>query len=296
MKDKEFVFVGNREFILQEMIKKELNIVKVIVMAGSYLEKNISNYYLSFCIVNSKDELIFELSNLNFDILISNGCYYKIPVSSFNNKTFINIHPSYLPDLKGKDPIIASILFKRDSGATCHLMNDLLDGGDIISQVKVLYSDDLDAALLYQISFIAEKEVFNLAYNANFRAYKKQLDCPSDISYSFSFKDQLIDFRNSSNHIIQQVKSLNNRNKGCFFFINNFKFKFYRAEIIINEYLVKWSLKFNNLQVLLKYENSIIFRKDNTLIKFSEIDNIELINNYDKLEIISSTLVDRKDK
>ena len=45
-------------------------------------------------------------------------------------KKYVNIHPSFLPDLRGIDPVLGSILFKRDAGATCHIMSEKIDAGD----------------------------------------------------------------------------------------------------------------------------------------------------------------------
>ena len=70
--------------------------------------------------------------------------------------------------MRGIDPVLGSILFKRDAGATCHIMSEKIDAGDIISQLKIPYSNDLDASLLYQLSFIAEKKVFHMALQKNF--------------------------------------------------------------------------------------------------------------------------------
>ena len=64
-------------------------------------------------------------------------------------------------------------MFSRDCGATCHHINEVIDGGDIISS-KIPFSKDLDVSLMYQLSFIAEKEVFHEAFKANFLIRKKQ--------------------------------------------------------------------------------------------------------------------------
>ena len=154
-----FVFVGNRKFVLEEMIKIGLNL-DIIVIKNTHLQSESLLNKLDFSIISSKAELLHKLESINFDVLISNGCPFILPVSTMKKKKYVNIHPSFLPDLRGIDPVLGSILFKRDAGATCHIMSEKIDAGDIISQLRIPYSNDLDASLLYQLSFIAEKKFF----------------------------------------------------------------------------------------------------------------------------------------
>lgn len=52
------------------------------------------------------------------------------------------------------------LLFDRSCGATCHIMDDNIDTGDIISRVKIPTTPDIEAGILYQLCFKAEVEVF----------------------------------------------------------------------------------------------------------------------------------------
>jgi methionyl-tRNA formyltransferase len=202
--------------------------------------------------------------------LISNGCPYKIPINIFKNKTLINVHPSYLPDLKGIDPVIGSIIFKRDAGATAHIMSDKFDSGKIISRKKIIYSDDLDVTLLYQLSFLAEKEVINDAFKKRFKASIYQP--PGKwINYKRSEKDKIVNISENIYNIIQKIKAFNNLSQGSSFSILGKKFKVYRAKILHNSYIKNYIRNFNNHQVALVGENFIIFKKDNLPIQFSEI-------------------------
>ena len=91
-----------------------------------------------------------------------------MPINKIKKGRYTNIHPSYLPDLKGIDPVLGSIKFSRDGGATCHEINERIDDGPIISRIKIPFTKDLDVTVLYQLSFVAEKEVFNEAFKNNF--------------------------------------------------------------------------------------------------------------------------------
>ena len=68
-----FVFVGNRKFVLEEMIKIGLNL-DIIVIKNTHLQSESLLNNLDFSIISSKAELLHKLESINFDVLISNGC------------------------------------------------------------------------------------------------------------------------------------------------------------------------------------------------------------------------------
>ena len=84
MQDKrKYVFVGNREFVLRQMIDMGLNVVKAWVIAGSYLERTLEKEkFVEYEVVSNKQQLLQGLNEIDFDILISNGCVYILPISA----------------------------------------------------------------------------------------------------------------------------------------------------------------------------------------------------------------------
>jgi methionyl-tRNA formyltransferase len=266
-----YVFIGNRKFVLEEMLKKKLK-VAILVIKGSHLERDNILKNKDFSLITSKQNLMEKLGEITYDILISNGCPYILPIAKMEDKLFVNIHPSFLPDLRGVDPVLGAILHKRDSGATCHLMNNKIDSGDIISRVKIPYSNDLDISLLYQLSFIAEKKVFLEGYKKSFHPSFPQENKKDLIYYSRKEEDQFISFEETNELIISKIKTFSNLSQGCFFIYRNYTFKVFSVNIIMNEFFKKESLKQINLEILLCYEDCIIFKKDNQIIKLSKIN------------------------
>jgi methionyl-tRNA formyltransferase len=269
-----YLFVGNRKFVLEEMIKQNCDIEKVLIIKGSYLQNDINNLNLKYQLIDRKDQLIKYIHDIDFDILISNGCPFILPISKLpQNKKYLNIHPSYLPDLKGVDPTIGSILFQRDSGATCHYMNDLVDSGDIVSRVKIPISDDLDVSLLYQLSFIAEKKVFELALkNDFFPECKQEVNDQKYIYYTRKPSDILITLKEPNSIILQKIKAFSNKSQGAYFMFEKEILRVFSAEILANEFLVDVVSAHEDMVILFSYENSIVFKKDGQIIKFSFIE------------------------
>lgn len=273
--DHSFIFVGNRFFVLEEMLRLNLHIKKIFAIQNSYLEKELSQRNIQFTSITSKKQLIDEIQTNDFDFFVSNGCPYILPISELQTqkKKFINVHPSYLPDLRGGDPQPGALLFAKDSGATCHVMDDGIDTGGIIAQVKIPYSQDLDVALLYQLTFLAEKEVFILAYKNNFVQSLDQQTTGLEIYYSKKEQDLKIDFYSPINEIYQKIKAFSNRSQGSYFIFDNTKYKVYDCEIVKNTYLISKSPNYQDSEVVFNYENILLIKKDDAYLKLKNFSS-----------------------
>ena len=265
-----FVFIGNRKFVLEEMLRSGLD-VNVFVIKNTHLQRDALLNDIQHSIIDSKAQLLSKLEATDFDVLISNGCHYILPLSKMKKRIYVNIHPSYLPDLRGVDPVLGAILFKRDAGATCHIMSDEIDTGDIISRVKIPYSDDLDVSLLYQLSFIAEKRVFLASLDKEFIASCKQEERDDLIYYSRKPEDKILTFNESKDQLIAKIKTFNNKSQGCSFAYRGSEFKVYAIDIMYNDFLKEHSMAYEDLKIIFCYEDCIIIKKDGELIKLGKV-------------------------
>ncbi len=261
-----YVFVGNRRFVLECMIEKKLDIVQAFVVSRTHLERDIQNLKVPSTVVHSKSEFLSALESLEFDVLISNGCPYILPISKMKKRIYANIHPSFLPDLKGVDPVIGAILFQRDGGATCHLMNDQIDEGDIISQVKIPHTIDLDVSLMYQLSFVAEKQAFLQALKRKFLSTKKQTKKKNAIYYSRKPEDRTLSLELSTNELLNRVRAFNNKSQGCL--LNHYQktYRVHELRILKNPFLNKVAKNYKDLEVIFSYEDCLLFKRKKDLI------------------------------
>lgn len=275
MKEKRFIFVGNRRFVLERMLTEGVNLTDVIVIEETHLARDFSNGVVNcpakLHSVSNKKDLLSRLSAIDFDVLVSNGCPYILPISSLPNAIYVNIHPSYLPELRGVDPVIGAILYSRDSGATCHLMDDGIDSGAIVSQVKIALSEDLDASTLYQLSFHAEQAVFSESLSKNFAPQYTQVNREGIVSYRRRPEDQVITFGESNDLILRKIKAFSNRSQGCVFYVNEHPCRVYSACRMNNKYLIDLVASVGQGKVALSYENSIVFGKDGEVLRFNGI-------------------------
>jgi len=273
--DGRFVFVGNRRFVLEQMVAAGIKPSSVYVVVGSHLERDLQSGDVSgvpdYVPVHNKNELLSLLMNARYDVLVSNGCPFILPVGDLPLARYVNIHPSCLPDLRGVDPVIGAILFKRDAGATCHAMDSGVDTGPIISRIRIPFTDDLDVTTLYQLSFIAEQQVFSKALALGFEPQLEQLKDPGSIYYSRAPADQVISFREDNDTILQKIKAFNNRSQGCTFSIGDGSYSVFSAQRMHNPFLIKFLENYPDCVVGMSYENGIVFRKDGELLRFLEI-------------------------
>jgi methionyl-tRNA formyltransferase len=271
-----FVFAGNRRFVLEEMIQSNLKITHLFIVKNSHLEKDyhsgIIKYHGNVTFIDNKVQLIALVESTKFDILISNGCPFIFPSHILKKGMFINIHPSLLPQLRGVDPVIGAILYQKDAGATCHLIDENIDTGPILSQVKIEMSPDLDVSILYQLSFIAEKRAFKEALLSNFEIKSIQNNVSDLINYKRSDNDRRINFESNNYSIKNQIKAFNNNSQGCYFKIDSLILKVFSMDILNNKFLHNYLLDFKEKKVALCFENFVIFKKDNEIIKFGDID------------------------
>jgi len=273
MNSRRFIFAGNRFFVLKEMLDAGLHLQKILAVQGSHLAKELSIRNIDHIVIASKKELLQHLNTSDFDDFLANGCPYILPIVELakDGKRFINIHPAYLPDLRGADPVPGALLLGRDSGATCHLMDEGVDTGAIISQVRIPYSSDLDAPLLYQLSFMAEREVFHLAQERNFEPMRAQEKKENLVYYTKKPEDLRIDFRQSAEAIVLRIRAFNNVSQGAFFSIGNAIFKVYDAEVMTNPYMLAKSSGYKENTVVLAYEKTLLIKKAPGYLKLKNV-------------------------
>lgn len=274
MKSVKYAFAGNRAFVLEKMFELGLDIAQIWAVKGSYLEHYLRERNMGYLPIGEKEQFISEIEACSFEYFISNGLPVILPVTrlqrNHSGKEFINIHPSLLPQLRGRDPVPGALLFLKDSGASCHFMNEGIDTGTIISQVRIENTKDLDAGLLYQLSFMAEADAFELAYKRNFMPDFEQKDSGDEIYYSFHENDLKIDLeRESLESVAARVRAFSTKNKGAYFQYRGKRYQCEDAVEVKNDYLIrKMSKKENNTFVMI-YENKMIYKKENRYLKLS---------------------------
>ena len=88
----------------------------------------------------SDDVRLFpEMYIENYDLVVSNGYAFKLPVDFLNyfNNNAINLHASFLPWGKGIGALLYDCIFMNPLGVSAHLIDSNLDTGGIIYRVNI---------------------------------------------------------------------------------------------------------------------------------------------------------------
>lgn len=260
-----YIFVGNRAEVLKKMRQKSCEIVKIFAIKNSYLEKFLKENMEEFIAIESKEHLIKEIEKVEFDCLVSNGCPYILPIDNLKkgNQKFINIHPSLLPDLKGKHPINGAILYGRKHGVSCHLMDNGIDTGDVITSIEIPITEDMSLGLIYQISFLMEGEVFEKALKLNF----EKID--ETIYYTRKSTDSIINKGDTLNIIKNKIRAFGINGMYAKYVFNEKEYCCKKIKIIDNSVLDRLFFSYDDNTIILKYENCILVKKEG---KYVEIE------------------------
>lgn len=274
-------FIGNRLNVLSAILDSNLEVIAVFLQKNSYAMENIQTLTYTpnnIIIFDNKDELIKEITKYKFDLLISNGCPFILPISKLKkaNEIFINIHPSLLPQLRGKNPINGAILFNKDAGVSVHIMNDEIDRGNILAQIKIP-TKNLPLSLLYKLCFRAEAKAFKIALYNNFKPIETKSTYKE--SYYSRPKNIKININTNNKKLIRTINAFSIPSQTSKIITMQGEIKVLKISKIKNPYLDSIAIKYANYEIVETYENKILLYKDNEFLEL-ELYPATQINNF----------------
>jgi methionyl-tRNA formyltransferase len=280
---KQIIFIGNRLNVFEVLIKnKNIYLKKIYVLKDSLLHKKIVLLEVNFEVFeinNSNKKLMIDyLKHNTFDLLISNGCPFILPIEKLKKTNpkalFINTHPTFLPHLKGATPLNGVIFLGYNFiGATTHYMDSGIDSGNIIYQEKIDITPDLDQGLIYYLSFILEGKVFSIAFDTlinNNYLYKGEIQ--KEHGSYFNREETLFEINilsDSNETILKKIKSLGMTTLPNNVILNKKKYKVHDGQVIENEVLLKLFASKNSGTVLYEYSDKILVKTNEGIIKMS---------------------------
>lgn len=273
---KKFIYSGNRSTVLRRMLELGLDVAHVLPTAGSWLERELPQLGLPFTIIGSKKQVTDYLLAAEFDVFVSTGLRYILPISKLQKQwpdaKFVNIHPSFLPDLRGADPIPGAILFQRDSGVTCHVMDDGVDTGAIICQKKISHFCELDAKLLYHLCFRLEPEVFQEAWEKSFAPMEVSSNTRSElVYYSSQLNDDQMNAADTAEQLVFRVRAFNTPGRGFRFAIQGRSYKAFGASLIDKPEIVQIFGEPAGLKILATFDDSLIIGNMGQLVRLDGV-------------------------
>ena len=130
------IFIGTRLEALRKL-EELTDVTNIVTIRNCYVDKNIKQKI----IVNNSNikNINLLLKESDVDLIFSSGYPFILPKEVINSgKLFVNSHPSYLPEYKGRKCIQRAFENNENFyGCTVHYMNEYADEGKIIYQKKL---------------------------------------------------------------------------------------------------------------------------------------------------------------
>lgn len=222
---KKVLFIGMPDMAyicLDGLYAQGVNIVGVIGAKKNHpTYENFKNFTLernlNFIDYESlKDESFIEkIKGLNPDIAVVCSFNYKIPKVFLDcvKDGFINIHPSLLPNYRGKNPY-ASVIINNEklTGVTLHFMDEGFDTGDIIAQKEFSISPKETMGTLFnKTNLIGYEHLLATLKHYENHPIPRQKQPEGSFVKAKSFPDEklFIDFDKPAVEIERFVRALN---------------------------------------------------------------------------------------
>lgn len=268
------IFVGNRFRVLEKILDGNYELLTIFAAGGSFLERELVSRAIEYTRIDNRSGLVEMLLDRDYELLVSNGCPYILPVSRLDtgSRTFVNVHPALLPEQRGAHAVNGAMFYQYGAGASCHIMDDGADTGPVISRVEIPYSPDLDLGLLYQLSFSAEVDAFTLAESRQFRP----LESPpqgrgAPVCFARPEGGSVLDPGAGLEDIYRQVRAFGISSQGVRFHISGKVCKAFDAEIVTNAYLLSRCAEYRQNEIVYVYGDTLVLRKGEGFIKLKAI-------------------------
>ena len=155
-----------------------------------------------------------EIIKLNADVIIMGTWREKLKKEIYNTPTIatINVHPSLLPNYRGPNPYLQTILHgEKESGVTFHLVTEKYDEGPIIAQEKIeILPIDTSKELKEKSVYKARLMVKDLLHRLQTEIIKTIPQGEGTYYPNISGDEKMLNFKiQNSEDIINTIRALN---------------------------------------------------------------------------------------
>lgn len=175
-----------------------------------------------------------ELKKLKPDVILTMGWYYMVDkkTRSFAKYGAWGIHASLLPNYAGGAPLVWAIIEgAKETGVTLFKLDDSVDGGDIIGQVKFEIDEDDTIKDVYSKATEASKEILSRTLLSDNISFKPQDKSRIKVYPQRSPKDGEIDWNWEPEKIKNFIRAQSKPYPGAWTKINGKKVTIWDAKI-----------------------------------------------------------------
>ncbi|MGQ9678641.1 MAG: methionyl-tRNA formyltransferase [bacterium] len=145
-------------------------------------------------------------------ILVAYGVILRKPLLNLPEHGFINLHPSLLPRYRGPAPIPRQLMDGcRESGVTVIKMDQRIDGGEILNQIRVpVDSEETAGELKARLAQIGAELIYTTLMEIEKGSLKgrSQEENQATFAPKLTPADRVIDWQKSAWEIHNQIRAL----------------------------------------------------------------------------------------
>ncbi len=244
---KKIIFIGSvilSKIFLKTLLKQKKKIIVSGIISDSknkinadfadlrQVSKKIP--YLDTPNINSK--ITFKwINDINPDYIFCFGYSNLItnPILKKYQGKIVGFHPSNLPVIRGRNPIIWSIILnKKFSGTNFFIINKKPDAGNIIDHCKVLIKKSMNASDLYNKIIMTGQKRIPIMLNKLFLKNKFLKNVSKINLRKRTSGEEIIDWRMSNKFIHNLVRALSKPYIGTYFIYKKRKYFLEKTSII----------------------------------------------------------------
>jgi methionyl-tRNA formyltransferase len=271
---KKVIYVGNRPKVLEALeSNNELEIIKAFIIDQPLIADSDEFEIIRLNSNGQKKYLVENLRKLDYDICVSAGCTYILPMDELDSsRIYINCHPSVLPYGKGKHPLNECFLSGNNlAGVTIHLLVNELDAGDIMNQVSFKLTEEVDISLLYGFIFDLEAELLDKTINDLLKNNMTISSVPqTGIETYYSRESEIRKFNAheiSIQEIINNSRAFSASNLGVILIFSDVQLIVYSIQEIKNEFVLKRYQNINSGTLIFMNSDVALMKISDGLVK-----------------------------
>ncbi|MEO0424163.1 MAG: formyltransferase family protein [Pseudomonadota bacterium] len=272
-----YFFIGDGLHLLTFMVEQGLSVIGARV-PGAYVDRVRESYDIpDLATWQDKAGLVADLQRSPFDVLISCGNPFLIPTEALHDdqRKLVNVHPSFLPYLRGPYPLSGALLHGSGAGASLHRMTQVVDGGPLIARVALEVSPEMDWALLHHLTSDTILEAFTQAFHRAFEPDPALGNVGPGSDFRVEERDLELDVRGDLAQTLTRIRAYGQPGLGMRFTHDDTRYVVYRADSFRNDVLARMHASREDGTVVSVYGSTVIVKKGDQFLRLSDVQPLE---------------------
>lgn len=272
-----YFFVGDGLHLLAFMAQQGLHLTGARVPAACVAEVRQAYDIPHLAAWEDKAALVRDLKASDFDVLISCGNPFLLPTTKLDahQRKLVNVHPSYLPQLRGPYPLSGALLQGDGAGASLHRMTDVVDGGPLIARVPLEITPEMDWGLLHHLMSDAILEAFTQGFHRAFDPDPALANVGPGSDFRIHDQDLELDLSAEPAQTLARIRAFGQPNLGMRFTHGGVRYVVHRADSFHNAALARVHQSAGEGDVVSVSGSTVVIKKGDGFLRLYDVRELE---------------------